>query len=133
MREERWINITDLIGKIGLSIHRAQVAGMNPDDLLMGVMAEVNAWVEKQPDQPPLVGLVEAANILDVPKPRVSRYKNRGDLQPIKVDGRGADVYLRNEIEAYKSIVDGRRIKPRKPSLTEMAAHIQMYQPKESK
>ena len=74
------------------------------------VVKRVENYILRLPDQPPLVGVTEAARILKVPKPRIIRFRQQGRLpEPLHVEGPSAPVYITNEIEDFAQTVEAGR------------------------
>jgi predicted site-specific integrase-resolvase len=58
-----------------------------------------------------LVGATVAARILKVDHSHVSRYRDRGELPAITVEGTGRLAYLRSDVEALAEVIRKRRAK----------------------
>jgi hypothetical protein len=92
-----------------------------PDQDLSGVgigadvMEQVRAYLAGQPEVPELVSRQQAADIMGVQSPHVSRYVTAGRLPaPIEVEGT-APVYLRSAAEALGAeLADERAERERK-------------------
>ena len=91
-RPERWVNGPKLIRVVKSALRDTRE---DPDrDRL--VVKRVENYILRLPDQPPLVGVTEAARILKVPKPRIIRFRQQGRLpEPLHVEGPSAPVYIR--------------------------------------
>lgn len=59
------------------------------------------SWLAKQPRLPELVGRKEAARILSVQSPHITRFIRQGRMpDPVEVEG-APNVYLKVEVEAF--------------------------------
>lgn len=64
------------------------------------VLRAVDAFLGKQPRLPDLVGLMDAAQMLGVPKPRVYRLEEQGRMPEPVAKLSSGPVYLRSEVQA---------------------------------
>ena len=105
-RDERWVNAPKLLKVLKRALRDAE-----GEDAV--VIRRVAKYLERQPDQPPLVGVTEAARILKVPKPRIMRFRAQNRLpEALEVDGPSAPVYVRPEIEDFaREIKEGRDLR----------------------
>lgn len=107
-RDERWVNGPKLIRVLKSSLRDTR--DQENDQRERRVVQRVETYILRQPDQPPLVGVTEAARILKVPKPRIIRFRQQGRLpEPLRVDGPSPPMYVRNEIEAFAKTVEAGR------------------------
>jgi hypothetical protein len=110
-REERWVNGPKLIRvlKSAQRDHRET----DRDEADRQVVRRVEKYLQRLPDQPPLVGVTEAARILKVPKPRIMRFRAQRRLpEALVVDGPSAPVYVRDEIVRFaREVQEGRDLR----------------------
>ena len=107
-RDERWVNGPRLIRVLKSSLRDTREQANETRE--RAVISRVEAYVMRQPDQPHLVGVTEAARILKVPKPRIIRFRQQGRLpEPLRVDGPSPPMYVRSEIEAFAKTVEEAR------------------------
>ena len=112
-REERWVNGPKLIRVLKAAQRDARNAYEDPHDADHAVVLRIRKYVDRLPDQPHLVGVTVAAQILKVPKPRIMRFRNQGRLpDALSVDGPSAPVYIREEIESFaREVQEGRDLR----------------------
>ena len=110
-REERWINGPKLLRVIRSAQRDARKDGnLDAEQADKLVIRRVAKYLDRAPDQPNLVGVTKAAQILKVPKPRIMRFRNQGRLpEPLTVDGPSAPVYVKEEIEEFSREVQAGR------------------------
>lgn len=110
-REERWVNGPKLVRVI----KSAQRDGRELErmEAEVQVVRRIEKYLQRAPDQPPLVGVTEAARILKVPKPRIMRFRAQRRLpEALLVDGPSAPVYVRDEIVRFaREVQEGRDLR----------------------
>jgi hypothetical protein len=123
-REERWVNGPKLIRVLKAAQRDARNDNLDGRDADAYVVLRIRKYVERLPDQPHLVGVTVAAQILKVPKPRIMRFRNQGRLpEALHVDGPSAPVYIREEIEAFaREVQEGRDLRRVKQEAREIGA-----------
>lgn len=63
---------------------------------------KLERWLRRQPTAPILVGVSRAAELLEVAKPRISRYREQGRMpEPLEVEGPSAPVWIKAEVMAF--------------------------------
>ena len=103
VREERWVNGPKLIRVVKSALRDTR--DKSERDTL--VIRRIENYLARQPVQPPLVGVTEAARLLKVPKPRIIRFRQQGRLpEPLEVAGPSAPVYIKDEIETFARTVE---------------------------
>ena len=109
MRDERWVSAPKLTRVVRDAMRDADI----DTERQKVVLARVRKYVNRLPEQPPLVGVTEAARILKVPKPRIMRFRAQNRLpEALSVDGPSAPVYIRGEIEAFaREVQEGRDLR----------------------
>lgn len=91
MSERRYVTV-DGLSRV---IRQAVPAGSNREACL----AAVERFLRRQPRTPRLVGTTQAAKILGVQPPHVTRLREQGRMpEAIEVEG-SVDVYVRDEVE----------------------------------
>lgn len=64
--------------------------------------ARLERWLRKQPTAPILVGVSRAAQMMEVPKPHIYRFREQGRMpEPIEVEGPSAPVWIKAEVAAF--------------------------------
>jgi hypothetical protein len=77
------------------------------EDAARAVVDDMRAWLRKQP--PDLVGATEAAKILGVQTPHVTRLREQGRMpEGVPVAG-SVQAYVREEVEALARELEARR------------------------
>jgi predicted DNA-binding transcriptional regulator AlpA len=85
------------------AVRRACKGAEVPTDMEADLVKRLERWAKKQAGVPDLVGTTEAAKILGMRPPHVSRLRDAGQMPEAVPVGGGNDVYLRSEVEALAS------------------------------
>jgi hypothetical protein len=90
------------VAGLGRAVTRAMKKIDTPPD---DVLADVTRWVERQPKSPDLVGVAEAATILNLPKPRISRLREQGRMPEPVAELISGPVWNRQEVQALSDLL----------------------------
>lgn len=102
-----WVKDDDVVGEVRKELRK--LYGWEDAGTVEVVAERMRGFLARQRTLPDLVGVTEAAVILSLPKPRISRLREQGRMpEPAAVLSSGP-VFIREEVAELAVILQGER------------------------
>jgi hypothetical protein len=104
----RWIDEEKLLRTLERSVAR-RFPGPADDVAAKQVVRDVEKYLARRPEFPPLVGSKASAEILEVQMPHITRFREQGRMpQEVPIE-QAHPAYIKHEVEEFKKVLDRER------------------------